>query len=165
MTHPASAATARAGRQNTFEPAGVDRRGVRHGFVLILLSLLGGMLTPLLVNPRMGVGAHTLGVLGGLVLIALAASASAFRLSTTLWRTLRGCWLSAAYLNWATTLLAGATGASFLTPIAGAGTTGSTAAEVSVIVGYVIVGVTSLAGTLIAIHGLRNTEAREPSGP
>ncbi len=135
---------------------GVDRAGVRHGFALILLSLLGGALTPLLVNPRMGVGAHTLGVLGGLVLIAMAATASAFRLSPELHRTMRRCWLGATYLNWSGTLLAGATGASFLTPIAGGGTTGSVAAEVAVIVIYVAVGVTSMAGALIAVYGLRN---------
>jgi hydroxylaminobenzene mutase len=141
-------------------PSGIDRAGVRWGFLLILLSLLGGVATPFLVNPRMGVGAHNLGVLGGLVLIALAATAPAFRLNAELRRTLRACWLSAAYLNWATTLLAGATGASFLTPIAGAGTTGSAAAEVAVIVGFVSVGITSLAGTLIALYGLRDTPAR-----
>ena len=134
---------------------GVDRAGVRHGFALILLSLLGGVLTPFLVNPRMGVGAHTLGVLGGLVLIALAATASVFRLSPELRRTMHNCWLSASYLNWAGTLLAGATGASFLTPIAGAGTAGSVAAEVAVISVYVTVGITSVAGTLIALYGLR----------
>jgi (hydroxyamino)benzene mutase len=139
---------------------GVDRAGVRYGFVLILLSLLGGVVTPFLVNPRMGVGAHTLGVLGGLVLIGLAATAPAFRLGTELRRSLHACWLSAAYLNWGTTLLAGATGASFLTPIAAAGTTGSMAAEVAVMAGYVSVGVTSLAGTLIAIYGLRNPRPR-----
>jgi (hydroxyamino)benzene mutase len=144
----------------TEAPAGVDRAGVRYGFVLILLSLLGGVVTPLLVNPRMGVGAHTLGVLGGLVLIALAATAPAFKLSSDLRCTMRACWLSATYVNWAATLLAGATGASFLTPIAGAGTTGGMAAEVVVIVAYVSVGITSVAGTLIAIYGLRNTEPR-----
>ena len=137
-------------------PIGADRTGLRHGFVLILLSLLGGVLTPFLANPRMGVGAHTLGVLGGLVLMALAASAPAFRLKPELRRTMRRCWLAATYLNWAGTLLAGMTGASFLTPIAGAGTTGSTVAEVTVIVVYVTVGITSVAGTLIAIVGLRD---------
>jgi (hydroxyamino)benzene mutase len=155
VAHPSSVAVA-AARPAVDVPIGVDRAGVRHGFALILLSLLGGVLTPFLVNPRMGVGAHTLGVLGGLVLIAFAATASAFMLSPELRRTMRNCWLSAAYLNWAGTLFAGATGASFLTPIAGAGTIGSMAAEVTVIVVYVTVGITSVAGTLIAIYGLRD---------
>lgn len=137
-------------------PAGIDRAGVRHGFILILLSLLGGVVTPFLANPRMGVGAHTLGLLGGLVLLALAASAPAIRLSAELRRTMRRCWLSATYLNWAGTLLAGATGASFLTPIAGAGAHGSTVAELVVMVVYVSVGITALAGTLITIYGLRD---------
>jgi len=139
----------------------LDRAVARHGFVLILLSLLGGVSTPFLANPRMGVGAHTLGVLGGLVLLALAALASAFRLTPELRRTLHRCWFSATYLNWAGTLFAGATGASFLTPIAGAGTTGSAAAEGVVMAAYVTVGITSLAGTLIAIYGLRDTEPRD----
>ena len=132
----------------------MDRSVIRHGFVLILLALLGGVLAPFMVNPRMGVGAHTLGVLGGLVLIAIGVAKPVFVLDRRLWLVVHACWFAAAYGNWATTMVAGLTGASRLTPIAGAGTSGTPLAEAFVFVLYVMVGVTSVIGTVIGIYGL-----------
>jgi hydroxylaminobenzene mutase len=132
----------------------MDRLIIRHGFLLILLGLLGGAAAPFMINPRMGVGAHTLGVLGGLVLIAIGATKPVFVLDPRLWRAIHVCWFAAAYGNWATTLFAGLTGASYLTPIAGAGTTGTVLAEAITFVFFVMVGVTSIIGTAIAVYGL-----------
>jgi hydroxylaminobenzene mutase len=132
----------------------MDRLIIRHGFLLILLALLGGVAAPFMANPRMGVGAHTLGVLGGLVLIAIGATKTVFVLDPRLWRAIHICWFAAAYGNWATTMFAGITGSSYLTPIAGAGTKGAFAAEAIVFVFYVMVGVTSVIGTAIAVYGL-----------
>jgi hydroxylaminobenzene mutase len=128
---------------------------VRQGFFLILLALLGGVLAPFMINPRMGVGAHTLGVIGGMVLILTGLARPLFVLDARLWQALHVSWFAAAYGNWANTMLAGLTGASHLTPIAGAGTTGSPLAEGIVFYAYIIVGVTSLIGTAIAVYGLR----------
>jgi hydroxylaminobenzene mutase len=119
--------------------------------------LLGGVLAPFMVNPRLGVGAHTLGVLGGLVLIAIGATKPVFVLDSRLWLALRACWMTAAYANWGNTMVAGITGASRLTPIAGAGTSGTYLAEAFVFVFFVIVGVTSVIGTAIAVFGLVRT--------
>jgi hydroxylaminobenzene mutase len=135
---------------------GVHRVVIRQGFLLILLALLGGVLAPFMVNPRMGVGAHTLGVLGGLVLILIGLVRPLLNLERTLWLAMHGCWFAAAYGNWGTTMLAGLTGASRLTPIAGAGTTGSPLAEAIVFGLYVMVGVTSVVGTAIGVYGLRS---------
>jgi hydroxylaminobenzene mutase len=135
----------------------MDRAAIRYGFILILLALLGGVLAPFMVNPRLGVGAHTLGVLGGLVLIAIGATKPVFVLDSRLWKALCACWLTAAYANWGNTMIAGITGSSRLTPIAGAGTTGTFVAEAFVFVVYVIVGVTSVIGTAIAVFGLVRT--------
>jgi hypothetical protein len=66
------------------------------------------------------------------------------------------CWLWATYGNWAGTMLAGLTGASYLTPIAGAGTAGVPIAEVAVIDFFCTVGVASGSAVLIAIYGLRS---------
>jgi hydroxylaminobenzene mutase len=138
----------------------MDRTAVRYGFLLILLALLGGVAAPFMTNPRLGVGAHTLGVLGGLVLIAIGATKAAFALQRNLWRVMLTFWLAAAYGNWANTMLAGLTGASHLTPIAGAGTSGTPLAEAVVFVVYVMVGVTSTLGTAICVYGLwRGDEA------
>jgi hydroxylaminobenzene mutase len=135
----------------------MDKTAIRHGFILILLALLGGVLAPFMVNPRLGVGAHTLGVLGGLVLIAIGATKPVFVLDNRLWVALRVCWMTAAYANWGNTMIAGITGSSHLTPIAGAGTSGTYLAEAFVFVVYVIVGVTSVIGTAIAVFGLVRT--------
>ena len=132
----------------------MDRRVILHGFFLILLALLGGVLAPFMVNPRLGVGAHTLGVLGGLVLIAIGATKPVFVLDRRLWLALHASWFAAAYGNWATTMVAGLTGASYLTPIAGAGTSGTPLAEAFVFVMFIMVGVTSVAGTAIGVYGL-----------
>ena len=132
----------------------MDRLIIRHGFVLILLALLGGMLAPFMVNPRLGVGAHALGILGGLVLIAIGATKPVFVLDRRLWLAMHACWFAAAYGNWANTMVAGLTGASYLTPIAGAGTSGTPFAEAVVFIFFVMVGVTSVIGTAIAVYGL-----------
>lgn len=132
----------------------MDRSIIRDGFLLILLALLGGVLAPFMINPRLGVGAHTLGVLGGLVLIAIGATRPVSALDKKLWRAMKIFWLVAAYANWANTMLAGLTGSSYLTPIAGAGTTGAPFAEAVVFAIYIVVGVTSVLGTVLAVYGL-----------
>lgn len=134
---------------------GPHRIVIRQGFLLILLALLGGIAAPFMVNSRLGVGAHTLGLFGGIILVIIGLARPMLSLDDRLWRLMHVCWLAAAYGNWATTMLAGLTGASHLTPIAGAGTTGTPLAEGIVFALYVAVGVTSIAGTAIGVFGLR----------
>ena len=141
--------------------AAVDKAAIRNGFVLILLALLGGVLAPFMVNPRLGVGAHTLGMLGGMVLILIGLAKPVFVLDRREWLALHACWFAAAYINWANTTLAGLTGSSYLTPIAGAGTTGTVLAERIVFWLYVSVGVTSVLGTAIAVYGLLRRDRRD----
>lgn len=117
----------------------MDRLAIRHGFVLILLALLSGVLAPFMVNPRLGVGGHTLGVMGGMMLILIGLAKPVFVLDRRGWLALHTLWFIAAYANWANTSLAGLTGSSYLTPIAGAGTTGTVLAETIVYWVYVIV--------------------------
>ena len=131
----------------------MDRGLIRLGFILILV---GGVVAPtLMVNPRLGVGAHIIGLFGGLILIAVGATRPAFALDRTLWRIMKACWLGATYGNWVGTMLAGFTGASHLTPIAGAASVGAPLAETVVFAFFFFVGVTSVAAALIAIYGLR----------
>jgi hydroxylaminobenzene mutase len=132
----------------------MDRLIIRQGFVLILLALLGGVLAPFMVNPRLGVGAHTLGLLGGIVMIVIGLTRPLFVLDRRLWLALHACWFFTAYANWAATMLAGLSGSSYLTPIAGAGTKGGYLAETIVFVVYIALGVTSVVGTAIAVYGL-----------
>ena len=140
--------------------AGMDRLVIRQGFVLILLALLGGVVAPFMANSRLGVGAHTLGILGGLMLIAIGVTKPAMNLDRRQWFALHASWFIAAYANWANTMIAGITGASHLTPIAGAGTKGDLLSEWVVFVIYVIVGATSVIGTAIAVYGLLDRRRR-----
>ena len=133
----------------------MNRLQVRLGFVLILLALLSGLLVPFLVSPRLALAAHTVGVLGGLVLIALGALAGSFALGPGGSRVMMWSWSYAAYANWLACLLGAATGASRLTPIAGAGTSGSWLAEAVVAFLLQSLALTSIVGTGLAVWGLR----------
>ena len=40
----------------------MNRRIIRHGFVLILIALVTGFLLPAMKIPRLGLSAHTIGI-------------------------------------------------------------------------------------------------------
>lgn len=132
-----------------------DRMVVRQGFLLILITLLGGIAAPYMVNMRMGVGAHVIGLFGGLVLIGVGLARPLFALGPRLWRMMHVSWFAAAYVNWLSATIGGLTGASSLTPIAGAGTAGSSLAETVVFWLFCVVGLSSLVGATLAVYGLR----------
>lgn len=143
----------------------MNRRQVQLGFVLILLGLLTGLGMPLYVNPRLGLSAHLAGVSGGLVLIALGSLAGAFALGARSAGVMMGAWVYAAYANWVACLVGAITGASRLTPIAGAGTTGVALAENVVAFLLISLSVAAIAGTSLAVWGLRSrgaVTARQP---
>src|SRR5690349_10157917 len=100
----------------------MNRRQIQLGFVLILFALATGFFQPLYRSPRLGLAAHTVGITGGLVLIALGALADKFLLGVRASKTMMACWLYTAYVNWLASVIGAITGASRLTPIAGAGT-------------------------------------------
>lgn len=133
----------------------MDRTLLRLGFVLVLLGLLTGLAVPTLANPRLGLSAHTVGLLGGMFLVVLGLAMPAFALGPRAAATLRGCWTYAAYANWAACLLGAATGASRMTPLAGAGTHGGAAAEMAVAVLLVTLSLAAITGTGLAIWALR----------
>ncbi len=134
---------------------GADRVVVRQGFLLILIALLGGIAAPYMLNTRMGLGAHVIGLFGGLVLIGLGLARPLFSLGPRLWQLTHASWLGATYVNWLAATLGALTGASELTPIAGAGTIGSPLAETIVFWLFCIVGLSSLVGAALAVYGLR----------
>lgn len=57
------------------------------------------------VSARLGVSAHTIGVLSGVLLIALGAVWAQFRLSAGQARLHHGAWLYSSYINWFACLL------------------------------------------------------------
>lgn len=133
----------------------MNRLQVRLGFVLILLALLTGFALPVAANPRLALTAHTAGITGGLVMIVVGALAGSFALGRRGSAWMMGSWAYAAWANWLGCLLGAATGASRLTPIAGAGTTGSPLAEAVVAFLLLSLSFAAILGTSLAIWGLR----------
>lgn len=133
----------------------MNRLQVQLGFLLILLGLLAGLAVPQFAVPRLGLAAHIVGVMGGLVLIALGALSSAFALGRLAGAVMWWSWVYAAYANWLGSLLGAITGASRLTPIAGAGRSGDSTSEA--VVGFLLLSlaVAAIVGTVLAIWGLR----------
>lgn len=132
-----------------------QRAIIWHGMFLFLLGLLTGLAEPHFRNPRMGLAAHLEGLMNGTFLIALGAVWQHLRLpdrirSGTYWLALYG-----AYANWTTTTLAAIVGAGSLSPITAAGRAALPWQETVVTLGFVSVGVTMLAATVLALWGLR----------
>ncbi len=133
----------------------MNRLQIQLGFVLILLALLTGFGMPLFRSPRLGLAAHIVGITGGLVLIAMGALASSFLLGARASAVMMWTWVYAAYTNWFASLLGAISGASRLTPIAGAGTTGDPMAETIVSLLLQSLAVAAILGTSLAVYGFR----------
>ena len=137
----------------------MNRLQIQLGFVLILLALCTGFFVALFTNPRLGLAAHVVGITGGLVLIALGALAREFALGTRASKVMMGAWVYAAYMNWVASVLGAITGASRLTPIAGAGTVGNSTAETVVAFLLQSLAVAAIVGTVLAVWGFRKASA------
>lgn len=139
----------------------MDQGLIRSGFILILLGLLTGPIIPQLTNPRLGLAAHTVAIVGGILLIAVGAIAAQLALPRLQRRVMNGCWLYASYVNWLACLIGGATGASRLTPIAGAGTVGTPLTEGLVQFLLLSLSLAALVATGLAIRGLSGARSAE----
>lgn len=131
---------------------------LRHGFVLILLGLLSGLVVPVLEISRLALSAHTIGVFGGIVLLLLGILWPKFELSQGRKRLLGISWLVSGYLNWGACLLGAALGTGKMTPLASGGAMSSPLAEAVVAGLLVLVAVSSLLGAGLAIQGLRRVQ-------
>jgi (hydroxyamino)benzene mutase len=128
-----------------------------HGMFLFLLGLLTGLVEHQFSNPRMGLAAHLEGVMNGIFLVALGAIWMEVRLSPRLkagayWSSLYG-----TYVNWAITTLAAVFGAASLSPITGAGHSALPWQETLVTFGFITVGITIIAASVLVLWGLRRT--------
>ena len=143
----------------------MNRLQIQLGFVLIFLALCTGFGMPFFTSPRLGLAAHIVGITGGLVLIALGALAGSFALGSRSAAVMMWAWVYAAYTNWFACLLGAITGASRLTPIAGAGTAGDPLAENVVSFLLQSLAVAALVGTGLAVWGLRKSAAERVRQP
>lgn len=91
------------------------------GVLLFLLALITGMIFPALANPRMGLSAHLVGLLGGLFLIALGVIWPEKDLPRRLDSVAFYLVVFGTYANLCTTFLAAAFATNRLTPLAGSG--------------------------------------------
>ena len=137
----------------------MNRLQIQLGFILILLALVTGFGMPLFRSPRLGLAAHTVGITSGLILIALGALAGSFALGRRASAVMMWSWVYAAYANWLASILGAVTGASRLTPIAGAGTTGDALSETVVSLLLLSLALASIVGTVLAVWGFRNARA------
>lgn len=137
----------------------MNRNIVRHGFVVILLALVSGLFVQMMPIPRLGLSAHTIGILSGALLIAIGAVWPLFSLSARQQKILYWSWLYSSYVNWLGCLLGAVAGAGKATPVASAGTVGPAAAEAVVGVLLVSVAVASFIAVGLSIFGLRTRAA------
>jgi hydroxylaminobenzene mutase len=125
------------------------------GILLFLLGLITGLILMNFTNPRMGLSAHLEGVMNGLFLIAAGLLWNELRLSPGWLKA--GYWilLYGTFANWSFTLLAAILGTSKITPIAGAGHTGTDIQEVVLTAGFTSVGISMILAASIMLYGLR----------
>lgn len=128
---------------------------IRHGFILIALALIFGIFIPSMEVPRLGLSAHTIGVLSGVLLIALGAVWQQFSLSSQQLLLLYWAWLYSGYINWLGCLIGAIFGAGNTTPVASGDYVGSPAIETLVTILLFSVAVSSLLAVGLSIWGLR----------
>jgi hydroxylaminobenzene mutase len=132
---------------------------IRHGFILMLLALISGLFIPAMAIPRLGLSAHTIGILSGALLIAIGAVWPQFGLSDRQRIVMYWSWLYSSYMNWLGCLVGAVLGAGRMTPVASAGAVGPPVAESVVAVMLVSVAVVSFIAIGLSLWGLRNRPA------
>ena len=132
----------------------MDRRIIRHGFILILIALVTGFLLPAMQIPRLGLSAHTIGILGGVLLIGIGAIWNTFSLSGRQLLVMYWSWVYSSYANWLGCLIGAFTGAGLMTPVASSGAKADTIPEAIVAVLLISVAITSLVAVALSIWGL-----------
>jgi hydroxylaminobenzene mutase len=136
-----------------------------HGMCLFVLGLLTGFAEQHFANVRMGLAAHLEGLMNGTFLIALGAIWTQVRLSPVVktiafWTALYG-----AYVNWLVTFLAAIFGTGALSPITAPGRSAHPWQESLVTIGFMSVGVTIVASSVLALVGLRGRASAGYSAP
>jgi (hydroxyamino)benzene mutase len=140
----------------------LSRRLMRLGVLLILLSLLTGLLIPVLANPRMGLTSHVEGVMSGMLLVVMGLvwprlNLGGRAMSAASWLLIYG-----AYANWANSLLAAAWAAGgSMMPMAANGLKGTPVQETIISILSVFLALALLAGIPIVLWGLRGASGKD----
>ena len=139
----------------------MNRRIIRHGFILIFIALLTGFLLPAMQIPRLGLSAHTIGILSGVLLIGIGAIWSMFSLSARQLFVMYWGWVYSSYANWLGCLVGAFAGAGKMTPVASSGVSEDASAEAIVAVLFISVAITSIVAVALSIWGLRGHGAND----
>jgi hydroxylaminobenzene mutase len=126
------------------------------GVLLILIGLLTGLVVPMLAVPRLGLSAHIVGVMSGMLLAIFGLAWPRAALSER--SASIGCWLAvySCYAGWLAPLIGGIAGAgASMLPVASGGLRGSALAEgsISLLLGSAAVAIVSCCAILLS--GLR----------
>ena len=106
-----------------------------------------GFVIPQTASPRLALSAHTIGLLSGILLLAVAGIWGKLCLSERQLRITYWGWVYSGYANWGGILLGAVTGAGRMTPLASNGATGADLPEM--LVGFLLISL-SLAAFIAA---------------
>lgn len=136
----------------------MNKQLMRLGFVLLLVSLIVALIAPMAQVPRLAVSAHSIGFMGGIMLIAVGAVWSAFTLSDRQMNILKWSWIWANFGNWMGVTIASQTGATEFLSING----GQPDAPLwaTYVVGFFMLSITAAAilGSVMGVIGLKNDD-------
>jgi hydroxylaminobenzene mutase len=124
------------------------------GILLFLLALVTGMIFPSLANPRMGLSAHLVGLLGGLFLVALGVIWPEKDLPRPFDTAAFCLVIFGTYTNLCITFLAAAFATNRLTPLAGSGHLALAWQENIVTFGLVLSSVAMVTVCVLVLWGL-----------
>lgn len=142
----------------------MNRALLRSGALLLLLGLLTGLAIPALRNPRAGLAAHVEGVMNGMLLLLVGSIWGHVVLGPRRKKALQWLLLYGTFANWVATLLSAVLGTTALTPIAGAGFSGTAAQEALVWTILISVGLTMIAAVALLMAGLWQRVAGSTDG-
>lgn len=123
--------------------------------LLFLLGLITGLIIMQMKNARMGLAAHLEGVMNGTFLVVAGFLWTELKISITLKKVLFFTLIYGTFMNWLASLLAAIFGTSKMTPISGAGHTGTEWQEMLVSAGLITVGLTMVFSLGVIVYGLR----------
>ena len=106
-------------------------------------------------NTRMGLAAHLEGIMNGTFLVVAGFVWNELKISAGLRKILFWTLLYGTFVNWLFTLLSAILGTSRMTPISGAGYSGTELNENLVSAGLVTVALTMVFSLAVIIYGLR----------
>jgi hydroxylaminobenzene mutase len=135
--------------------ADISRRLKMLGMLLFLLGLLTGFVIMEMKNSKMGLAAHLEGVMNGTFLVVAGFVWNELKISEGLKKATYWTLLYGTFANWLFTLLSAMLGTSRMTPISGAGYTGTELHENLVSAGLASVGVTMVFSLVLIVYGLR----------